>query len=227
MNNIKGPLPFTRENTDNVFVKRIKTQTRRIEGLSVINDAPDEWCYMGDGSPICFIELTYPPKMMIIKPRHAVGDICYVPEKHKIDFVSDTHINVTYGNGDIVDFSLMQDCTWQEHQRILCSKSLGKWRSPRFMYKFMARYFVRITGVKCERLQDISITDIYAEGIKPSTITYAAPCLMPEGINTIEEFNIETDKTAFSELWNRSNKKYTWESNPWVVCYTYKMIKGE
>jgi len=27
MNNVKGALPFTQENIDNVFVRRIKTQT--------------------------------------------------------------------------------------------------------------------------------------------------------------------------------------------------------
>ena len=65
-------------------------------------------------------------------------------------------------------------------------------KSPRFMPAWAARYFIRITSVRPERLNQISSSDV-----------------TKEGLDTLVSFMI---------LWDRLNKKrgYGWETNCWV-----------
>jgi hypothetical protein len=60
------------------------------------------------------------------------------------------------------------------------------------MPKKAARIFLRVTGVRVARLQDITEEDSRNEGAK--------------------------DKSAFAGLWDRINHKsiYSWDANPWV-----------
>ncbi|MCJ7828310.1 MAG: hypothetical protein MUP81_01030, partial [Dehalococcoidia bacterium] len=47
----------------------------------------------------------------------------------------------------------------------------GFWRSPMFLKAINARYFIKITGVRAERVQDITEEDAKAEGIDPRFCT--------------------------------------------------------
>ena len=71
-----------------------------------------------------------------------------------------------------------------------------KWKPSIHMPKEVARIFLKVTGVRLERLQAICYPDVYAEGIN-------------------EEYGSLTD---FVELWDSINDKrgFGWESNPWV-----------
>jgi hypothetical protein len=69
-----------------------------------------------------------------------------------------------------------------------------------------SRITLEITGVRVERLKDISEADTHAEGVPNSS--YA--------INVIQSF-------AF--LWDKINgKKHPWASNPWVWVVEFKKI---
>jgi len=47
---------------------------------------------------------------------------------------------------------------------VKCHEDETRWRSSRFMPAWAARLFVRITRIRAERVQDISMSDILAEG---------------------------------------------------------------
>jgi len=79
-------------------------------------------------------------------------------------------------------------------------------RSPLFMPEWAARYFITITDVRAERLQEISRDNILAEGIYPFPYH---------------------NKTEFKNLWNSINKDYPWESNPWAFAYSFKRVEAE
>lgn len=75
-----------------------------------------------------------------------------------------------------------------------------KWRPSIHMPKQAARIWLKVTDVRVERLQDISLDDCVREGIDTSRT----------GIFT-----------RFSMLWDSTIKKedifrYGWEANPWV-----------
>lgn len=84
-----------------------------------------------------------------------------------------------------------------------------KWRPSIHMPKEAARVFLRVTGVRAERLWDISQDDCLKEGV-------FTPC---GHWRTHGEYCNCVDR--FSEVWNSTIKKtdiplYGWDANPWV-----------
>lgn len=100
------------------------------------------------------------------------------------------------------------------------------WRPSIHMPKEAARIFLRVTGVRIERLQDISNEQILREGIKPENIK-----------RYIKQMPIETEKyihlahaIAFLDVWNdtipkKEFDKYSWEANPWVWVIEFERVE--
>ena len=85
---------------------------------------------------------------------------------------------------------------------------------------------IRITGVRCERLQDISDEECMREGILESwyestdTTTYG---YADEKKETAVEF--DTPREAFAALIDKVSGRGTWGCNPWVVAYEFELVK--
>jgi hypothetical protein len=80
---------------------------------------------------------------------------------------------------------------------------------------------IRITGVKVERLQDISEEDCLREGLlagKQEPKMYGFK--LPKG--TVLSFMNPHD--AFAALIDRICGRGTWQSNPWVYVYTFELV---
>jgi len=83
-----------------------------------------------------------------------------------------------------------------------------RWRSAMSMPKVAARLFLRVTGVRCERLQDITMDDCFAEGVEHNKL---ANSLMNQDLYY---------KKQFTALWDKIHGgKHPWKSNPWVWVY--------
>lgn len=81
-----------------------------------------------------------------------------------------------------------------------------KWHPSIHMPKEAARIWLKVTNVRVERLQEITLEQICREGVE---IEY------PYVLNGEEKIY------AFSNLWNGTVKKsdidhYSWDANPWV-----------
>lgn len=85
---------------------------------------------------------------------------------------------------------------------------------------------IRITGIRYERLQDISDEECMREGILESwyestdTTTYG---YADEKKGTAVEF--DTPRKAFAALIDKVSGRGTWASNPWVVVYEFELMK--
>ena len=85
------------------------------------------------------------------------------------------------------------------------------------MPKEAARIFLKVTDVKAERLQDISVIDIVREGV-------TLPNYAEEAIKVVkypDPFEI------FAELWQSINGKGSWEKNPWVWVYSFEKLNNK
>ena len=92
----------------------------------------------------------------------------------------------------------------------------GDWTRPRprpsiHMPRWASRITLEVTGVRVERLQDISEADAVAEGVKNSLH-------LPGGRFATENF---------AHLWWSINGDGSWEANPWVWVVEFKRIEGE
>jgi hypothetical protein len=95
----------------------------------------------------------------------------------------------------------------------------GKLRPSMFMCRWMNRIKLEVTAVKVERLQDISEADAIAEGVTLNE--YEAGC--PEG-GSLKEHQPVRD---FAILWTSINGPGSWEANPWVAAYSFKVINPQ
>lgn len=107
-----------------------------------------------------------------------------------------------------------------------CDKPLSGWKPSLFMPKEAARIFLKVTNVRCERLQDISEEDAIAEGIErygPFGEFKGDP--HPSG--GMMRFRAYSKAArAFQDLWDSINaKKHPWKSNPWVWVYDFERIE--
>ena len=84
---------------------------------------------------------------------------------------------------------------------------------------------IRITGIKCERLQDISDEDCLKEGINASNsheIGYGIPWVYEFAGSKMVYY---TPREAFASLIDKVSGRGTWERNPWVVVYEFELVK--
>jgi len=81
-----------------------------------------------------------------------------------------------------------------------------------FMPRWASRITLEITGIRVERVQDISTEDCIAEGLS----------------STLREYDAEVDlKHKYRALWDSINAKrgYSWESNPRVWIIEFKRVQ--
>lgn len=116
-------------------------------------------------------------------------------------------------------------------------KVVPYWENKLFMPESAARYFIEITEIRAERLQNISDEDCMKEGIKRYCNEYGftvrgIDALMPHG-NAIaqrvayyyEPVIFLTPQEAYAALINKINGKGTWEKNPFVWVYDFKLTQ--
>lgn len=82
-----------------------------------------------------------------------------------------------------------------------CPAEDDRWRPSIFMPRWASRITLEITGVRVERIQDISEEDAQSEGV-PIPILF---------ISLWDEIN--------------GNRGYGWESNPWVWVVEFKRVE--
>lgn len=87
------------------------------------------------------------------------------------------------------------------------------WKPSIHMPRKYSRITLDITGVRVERLQDISEADAQAEGVAPTAAGNGYPFAMPARMN-------------FVDLWDGLNaaRGYGWAENPWVWVISFRRI---
>ncbi|GHT09095.1 hypothetical protein FACS189426_06460 [Bacteroidia bacterium] len=139
----------------------------------------------------------------IISPRFKVGEKVFLKEPYS--------------------FGFEDECVYKFSSEKIAN---FEWENKLFMPEKYARYFIEITGVRCERLQDISYEHCLKEGIVRSWNN-------DEWYNLInrpyEYFNgyvtCEHAEDAYADLIDRINGKGTWKRNPFVWVYDFKLLK--
>lgn len=100
------------------------------------------------------------------------------------------------------------------------------WTNKMFVKAEYMPHRIRITGIKVERLQDISDEDAMREGIRQSVVEYGDKKIVQwtyfgEKITTW----YNSPREAFAALIDRISGRGTWQRNPWVYAYTFELIK--
>jgi len=103
----------------------------------------------------------------------------------------------------------------------------NRWRPSIHMPRAASRIMLEITGVRVERLQDISERGAIAEGVQHKCYENAEGSFLVGDPDT-EKFlgqSIGDYKTAFKSLWQSINGPESWQENPWVWVLDFKRIE--
>jgi len=91
------------------------------------------------------------------------------------------------------------------------------------MPRWASRITLEVTGVRVERLQDISDGDCWDEGIQSWLDIEANLPRYSDG--TPAKYN--SAKQAFSAMWAKINGAGSWDANPWVWVVEFRRIEQE
>ena len=91
------------------------------------------------------------------------------------------------------------------------------WRPSIHMPRDAARLFLRVQEVRIERLHDMRMADIQAEGVVPSTVAGG-------------QWQ-QWQRDYMKPVWDSTIKKadllhYGWEANPWVWAFLFERVEG-
>jgi hypothetical protein len=95
----------------------------------------------------------------------------------------------------------------------------GRYRPPMFMPRWASRITLEVTGVRVERLADISEADAQAEGIERRGSGWA--WYSDRKAYTMQPI------VSYRDLWESINGPGSWDANPWVWVVEFKRIEGE
>ena len=104
------------------------------------------------------------------------------------------------------------------------------WRNKLFVCADFMSHHIRITDIKVERLQDISDEDCLREGVELNTRQYEYDGTKKYCVCGLKHWraigctDFDTPREAFAALIDKVSGKGTWESNPYVFVYEFKLI---
>ena len=104
------------------------------------------------------------------------------------------------------------------------------WRPSIHMPRCASRITLEVTGVRVERVQEISEEDAIEEGICQRPVTIDDPKGSRDLFWNFETNKMELDDAveSFATLWDSLNKKrgHGWDVNPWCWCISFKRVEA-
>ena len=113
------------------------------------------------------------------------------------------------------------DVAYKADHQGLDEYAYGSWKPSIHMPRWASRITLEITGVRVERLQDISEADAISEGIESAYESW-------RDYRTDPAVNFpcaDSPISSYQTLWESINGPGSWEANPWVWVLEFKRIE--
>lgn len=143
-----------------------------------------------------------------IIPRYKVGEVVAIAQSYETIF---------HGGNCPNDFFVDSSTINKKY----CGAGF---KNKMFVRADLMIHHIRITDIKIERLQDISDEDCLKEGIYEDSGDDEFPPSIFYEFEGNKDDGFDTPREAFSALIDKVSGKGTWESNPYVFVYEFKLI---
>lgn len=188
-----------------------KTMTRRIVNGNFVNIKE-----FSSNGYTHFIAGTYYGNAIELKPRYKIGEKVAIAQSYKS--IYDT-IEERDGNSKANEW-------WCKLYEFHNGEGYEPYFTPGYRNKMFVRadlmpHHIRITGIRIERLQDISNEDCLKEGVEKWIDSFIVCGIMEHGKNNQ---CFDNPRDAFHSLINRIGNRDTWVNNPWVMAYQFELI---
>lgn len=245
----------------------LKTQTRRIvisrnstvNGLAVFNGSG--WRHLDFAAALSrAADLVVPLVdksdgcLYRVRPRIETGDRIRVKETWAAVWPASCSDGIIYGDTerdyerpirtDECDIEYRADTDgakypghWDDAEPEDAKADAPRWRSSSTMPLWVSRETLEVTGVRAQRIQDISKADILAEGvrvpcIKPGEVLwrigadYSPANYLPAGKTIRTVSGEDTLRAHYASLWDSRHAKRGpgWDVNDWVWIYDFRRL---
>lgn len=165
---------------------------------------------------------------MTFEPKYKVGEVVAIAQSYKdIDIYYNAALfRKTSIHGQIIDE--LDLVSFQYIRRWKCFSgdlmNTPGWTNKMFVKADLMPSHIEITGIKVERLQDISDEDCLKEGIIKGKCGSEFTHFMDAYYVPKEKQPYCTPRDAFAFLIDKVSGKGAWESNPFTFCYEFKLV---
>lgn len=187
-----------------------KTQTRR-----VVKPQPERgasgtlmWGASHRGMRVGVEGLDVPPGVLARCPYGVPGDRLWVRET-TINVEEHGYEGPVYAESDVGEIALSWGLAPDPDDMAEVEPYEVRKRPSIHMPRRYARIFLEVTGVRVERLQEITVSDAICEGYDGSITDPIDPSIR-----------------WYSALWEQINGPASWEANPWVWVISFRRIEG-
>jgi len=215
------------EQLHHATVEGRKQMTRRIAKRRVkrwYEPIPNNWKVIGNSDEGFGLLNYYGSFAGIIEPRYKVGEILYIKEPIRLS-VEESTVTLKYSNVT-VPITLPTNFLLIERFLKLQNRSKDGFYPKMYIPTWIPKDIfkkIQILAVRCERLQDISDEDCLKEGV-----IYDGFIEDPiQHLWKIEKEGTQwwtSPQLAYAYLIDKINGKGTWDSNPYVWVYDYKLL---
>lgn len=108
---------------------------------------------------------------------------------------------------------------------------IRRWKPSIHMPRWASRITLEVTGVRVERLRDISEADAKAEGCEDLTMDQEAIDALANDLTEANALALAlgpgtfTAKCEFMDLWQSINGADSWANNPWVWVVEFRRLE--
>lgn len=197
-----------------------KTMTRRSVPLSLL-DEYDTWYEDFIYKPIGEENYLSLEEYVLKRTAYKAGEVVAIAQSYKEIYTE-----------KIADFAkrnyhLPREDAAEKFRKL--HDTCAGWHNKMFVKADLMSHHIKITDVKVESLQDISDEDILREGIRKES--FADGCMfcyskayMRNGNRLVEPIYNTTPRRAFASIMYKIIGGHMWESNPWVVAYSFELV---
>lgn len=154
-------------------------------------------------------------------PRYKVGEVVAIAQSYKEIYTEKISDFAKH------NYHLPREDAAEKFRKL--HETCAGWRNKMFVKAELMPHHIQITDVKVERLQSLSDDEVLREGIYPQRFfnkveyVFATKGKMNNTpVHRLKTF--PTPREAFAALIDKISGKGTWESNPWVVAYSFELI---
>lgn len=167
------------------------------------------------------IGICTPNEPVYLSTRYKLGEVVAVAQSY-YDVYNERNVN-----GSFYEWCNIHHLDYKEeiHNMEELQKKEG-WSNKLFVRPDLMPHQIQITGVRIERLQDISDEDCLKEGVVKFEYGFFVPGLYRIPSRGVL-YSYKTPREAFATLIDRPGvgRKGLWWENPFVVVYEFKLVK--
>lgn len=170
---------------------------------------PNEWGFYNGA---------YPPHGKAVRsPYGKPGERLFVKEAYRPTFHPELWDCVEYRADGVM--RKPEGLTSEQGYRFsdACGVGPGRWKSSLFMPRWASRITLEVTGVRVERVKDISEADVESEGAIG----------VRDNLWGWENWDggcWDTAQAAYAYLFDKINGAGSWDANPWVWVVEFKPV---